>query len=41
MSKDSEIGFESIAEEIHKIDPLELLTSNEIIDNFQMYDATM
>lgn len=39
MSKDSEIGFESFAEEIDKINLLEL--SNEIIDSFQIYDATM
>lgn len=31
----------NILEEIDKTNPMELLTPNEIVDNFQIYDSTM
>jgi len=35
------MDLESVQEEIEKINPLELLTSNEILDAVQIFDSTV
>jgi len=37
----SEIELETIQDEIEKINPIELLISNEMLDSIQIFDSTV
>jgi len=37
----SEMELETIQDEIEKINPMELLTSNETLDSIQIFDSTV
>jgi len=37
----SEMELETIQDEIEKINPMELLTSNEMLDSIQIFDNTV